>query len=89
MLSLEDAPQSKFTDLFNTTKADVVYFTAGAGYRASEERTKKVEYEGVVKVLDAIESVDSSLKKPRFLIISAVDIRDPNKIPEHYVSRRN
>ncbi|KAJ2919590.1 hypothetical protein MD484_g800, partial [Candolleomyces efflorescens] len=82
VLSLEDdQAQAKFTDLFNTTKADVVFFTAGAGYRASEERTKKIEYEAVVNVLDAIEN---STVKPRFLIISAVDIRDPTKVPEHY-----
>lgn len=46
--------------------------------------TKKIDYEGALKVYDAIEGIPGS--KPRLILVSAVDIRDPNKIPEHYVS---
>lgn len=81
MLSLEDSPVSDFTKAF--TGQDVVYFSAGAGARGGEERTKKVDYEGALKVFDAIEAVDGP--KPRLILVSAVDIRDPEKIPAHYV----
>ncbi|KAF6748274.1 hypothetical protein DFP72DRAFT_820671 [Ephemerocybe angulata] len=83
VLSLEDATANDFTGLFRNISADVVYFCAGAGLRASEERVKKVEYEGTVKICDAIEAIGAD-KRPRFISISALDIRDPDKIPEHY-----
>jgi uncharacterized protein YbjT (DUF2867 family) len=64
---------------------DVVYFSAGAGGKGGPEKTKKVDYEGAVKVFDAIEQVKG--KKPRLILVSSVDVRDPNgKVPEHYVS---
>ncbi|KAH9476848.1 UPF0659 protein [Psilocybe cubensis] len=80
VLSLEDSPVSDFTKAF--TGQDVVYFSAGAGGKGGEERTKKVDYEGAVKVFDAIEGVSSA--KPRLILVSAIDIRDPEKIPAHY-----
>ncbi|PPQ80875.1 hypothetical protein CVT25_001884 [Psilocybe cyanescens] len=80
VLSLEDSPVSDFTKAFSGQ--DVIYFSAGAGAKGGEERTKKVDYEGAVKVFDAIESIDGS--KPRLIVVSAVDIRDPGKIPAHY-----
>lgn len=64
---------------------DVVYFSAGSGGKGGTERTKKVDYEGAVKVFDAIEKVDGK-KKPRLILVSAIDVRDPEKIPSHYVS---
>ena len=83
LLSLEDAPVADFTRVFEGV--DVVYFSAGAGGKGGPERTKKVDYEGAVKVFDAIEGVEG--KKPRLILVSAVDVRDPNgKVPEHYVS---
>ncbi|KAG2005548.1 hypothetical protein CC2G_001944 [Coprinopsis cinerea AmutBmut pab1-1] len=86
VISLEDAPVSDFSKLFAETKADVVYFSAGAGGKGGEERTKKVDYEGAVKIFDAIEGVKSQGgdKTPRLILVSAVDIRNPDKIPEHY-----
>lgn len=36
-------------------------------------------------MFDAIEGVAGE-KKPRLILVSAVDIRDPEKIPAHYVS---
>ncbi|KAL0952699.1 hypothetical protein HGRIS_006935 [Hohenbuehelia grisea] len=79
-LSLEESPLSEFSKAFEAK--DVVYFSAGAGGKGGEERTKAVDYEGAVKVFDAIEAVQG--KKPRLVLVSAIDIRDPEKIPAHY-----
>lgn len=84
ILSLEQNSVTDFTKAFEETKADVVYFSAGAGGNGGEERTKAVDYEGALKVFDAIEGVQGT--KPRLILVSAVDIRDENQIPEHYVS---
>jgi len=81
LLSLEDAPVEDFTRAFEGV--DVVYFSAGAGGKGGEERTKKVDYEGAVKVFDAIEAVKGI--KPRLILVSAVDVRNPDgEVPEHY-----
>ncbi|KAJ7092424.1 NADH(P)-binding-domain-containing protein [Mycena belliarum] len=80
LLSLEASPVAEFTAAFQG--ADVVYFSAGAGGKGGEERTKKVDYDGALKVFDAIEAVDSP--RPRLVLVSAIDIRDPDKIPAHY-----
>ncbi|KAI0085029.1 NADH(P)-binding-domain-containing protein [Irpex rosettiformis] len=86
LLSLEDAPVSQLADAFKTSKADVVYFSAGAGGKGGEERTKKVDEEGAIKVFDAIESLGASVEeRPRLILVSAIDIRDPSKgYPAHY-----
>lgn len=81
LLSLEDASVSDFSAAFEGH--DVVYFSAGAGGKGGEERTKKVDFDGAVKVFDAIEAVKGP--KPRLILVSAIDIRDPQKIPAHYV----
>ncbi|KAJ7271165.1 NADH(P)-binding-domain-containing protein [Mycena rebaudengoi] len=81
ILSLEDSPVSEFTAAFQG--ADVVYFSAGAGGKGGEDRTKAVDYEGALKVFDAIEALDKG-KRPRLILVSAIDIRDPDKIPAHY-----
>ncbi|XP_006455918.1 hypothetical protein AGABI2DRAFT_210556 [Agaricus bisporus var. bisporus H97] len=81
VLSLEDSPASDFAVAFQNQ--DVVYFSAGSGGKGGPERTKKVDYEGAVKVFDAIEKVDGK-KKPRLILVSAIDVRDPEKIPSHY-----
>ena len=84
VLSLEDAPASAFTAAFIESKADVVVFSAGAN--AEGERTKKVDYEGAVKIYDAIEGVvKQGGKAPRLILVSALDVRDPEQIPSHYV----
>jgi nucleoside-diphosphate-sugar epimerase len=87
VLSLEDDAASDFTKLFVEKDADVVYFSAGAGGAGGEERTKKVDYEGALKTFDAIEGVKGHGGKanPRLILVSALDIRNPDKIPEHYV----
>jgi hypothetical protein len=81
VLSLADAPVADFTKAFQG--ADVVYFSAGAGGKGGEEMTKKIDYEGAVKVFDALEGVEG--KKPLLILVSAIDVRDPEKIPAHYV----
>ncbi|KAG6915482.1 hypothetical protein DXG01_011313 [Tephrocybe rancida] len=80
VLSLEDSPVSDFSALFEGQ--DIVYFSAGAGGKGGEERTKKVDYEGALKVFDALEAVQGA--KPRLILVSAIDVRDPDKIPAHY-----
>lgn len=98
-LSLEDAAVGDFASIFEKAKADIVVFSAGAGGKAGEEglskeeqqkkaaeRTRKVDYEGAVKVYDAIEQVQTKGLNPRLILVSAVDIRDENIIPSHYVS---
>lgn len=81
VLSLESSTLADFIQVFEGT--DIVVFSAGAGGQGEPERTKKVDYEGAVKVFDAIEGVSG--KKPRLILVSAVDVRDPEKIPEYYV----
>jgi len=61
----------------------VVVFSAGAGGKGGEERTKQVDYGGAIKIFDAIDGVGEG-KRPRLVLVSAVDVRDPNKIPSHY-----
>ncbi|KAF6744885.1 NADH(P)-binding-domain-containing protein [Ephemerocybe angulata] len=86
VLSLENDSTDKFTKQFADTKTDLVYFCAGAGGKGGKERTKKVDYEGAVKIFDAIEGVkqQGAQKNPRLVLVSAIDIRNPDKIPEHY-----
>ena len=83
LLSLEDASVADFSNAFKGY--DVVYFSAGAGGKGGEERTKKVDYEGALKIFDAIEGVEGPVK-PRLILVSALDVRDPEKIPTHYAS---
>jgi uncharacterized protein YbjT (DUF2867 family) len=82
VLSLEDEPKEKFTEVFKGT--DVVYFSAGAGGKGAPERTRQVDYHGALKIFDAIELVDGP--KPRLIMVSAIDVRDRNTVkPPHYV----
>jgi len=81
LLSLEDASVADFSNAFKGY--DVVYFSAGAGGKGGDERTKKVDYEGALKIFDAIEGVEGPIK-PRLILVSALDVRDPEKIPTHY-----
>jgi hypothetical protein len=63
--------------------ANTVYFLAGAG-GTDEKRIKAVDYEGALKVFDAIETIKGT--KPRLIMASSVDLREESKIPEYYVS---
>ncbi|CAE7143706.1 unnamed protein product [Rhizoctonia solani] len=82
VLSLEDAPASDFTKLFTDLKADLVYFSAGAGGKGGEERTKAVDFHGAVKIFDAIDRVTG--KKPRLVLVSGLDVGNEERFPEHY-----
>ena len=81
MLSLEDAPVSDFAQLF--TGANAVIFAAGAGGKGGEERTRAVDYEGALKVFDAIDAVSGT--KPRLVLVSGLDVGNEDRFPEHYV----
>ncbi|PBK81720.1 NAD(P)-binding protein [Armillaria gallica] len=81
VISLEDSPISDFAKTFEGK--DIVYWSAGAGGKGGEERTKQVDYEGAIKVFDAIEAVQGS--KPRLIYVSAIDLRDRSAPPPaHY-----
>ncbi|KAJ7206301.1 hypothetical protein GGX14DRAFT_643302 [Mycena pura] len=75
ILSLEASPAA-------FRGVDVVYFSAGAGGQGGEERTKAVDYEGALKVFDALEIMEEP--RPRLILVSAIDVRDPEKVPAHY-----
>jgi hypothetical protein len=81
VLSIEDSPAADFTKAFEDQH--VVVWSAGAGGQGGPERTTKVDYEGAVKVYDAIEAVHGD--KPRLVVVSAVDVGNPDVIPPHYV----
>lgn len=85
VLSLEDAPASTFAELFQRTNTSLVYFSAGAGGKGGEARTKAVDYDGALKIFDAIELVPQG-SRPFLVLVSGIDVRHPDKIPAHYVS---
>lgn len=46
-----------------------------------------MDFEGAVKVFDAIESLPEGGKgRPKLVLVSALDVRNPDVIPKHYVS---
>ncbi|GJE93843.1 FAD dependent oxidoreductase [Phanerochaete sordida] len=80
VLSLEDAPKETFAEVFEGK--DVVYFSAGAGGKGGKERTRAVDYEGALKIFDALELVREP--RPRLIMVSAIDVRDRSVRPAHY-----
>ncbi|KAH9956055.1 hypothetical protein BC827DRAFT_1317943 [Russula dissimulans] len=80
VLNLEDSPISAFTDAFSG--ADSVVFSAGAGGTGDPDRTRTVDYEGALKVFDAIEAIPG--EKPHLLLVSAADVHGPDQIPPHW-----
>ncbi|KZV79817.1 NAD(P)-binding protein [Exidia glandulosa HHB12029] len=63
--------------------AKVVVWSAGAGGKGGEDRTKAVDFEAAVKTFDAIESL--SAPRPRLLMVSAHDLRSKqDNYPAHY-----
>jgi nucleoside-diphosphate-sugar epimerase len=78
--SLEDDSVAKLALHLTSTKTEAVVFAAGAG-GGDPARTRKVDYEGALKVADAVEQ--AGLK--RLLMVSAADLRDRSQPPpEHY-----
>ncbi|KAJ9101240.1 hypothetical protein QFC21_003459 [Naganishia friedmannii] len=81
ILSLEDASVKDLVELFDKEKPDGVVLSAGAGGKGGEERTKAVDYEGALKVFDALESSNTH----RIVMVSAADLRDTSKgYPSYY-----
>lgn len=65
--------------------AQVVVFTAGASGSDYPSKLKNVDFEGVVKTADAIESLPEP--RPRLILVSAHDIRpDQFDYPKHYTA---
>lgn len=74
--SIEDASVDDITATIKKYGPNVVVWSAGAG-GGNPERTKTVDHEGAVKVFDA--TAAAGVK--RFIIVSAVDIRDRENKP--------
>lgn len=81
ILDIETADVPQLTSLLKHHKADGVLFAAGAGGKGDPSRTRKVDYEGAVKVYDAMEA--GNVK--RLVLVGALDIRDRSKgYPDWY-----
>ncbi|BEJ17559.1 hypothetical protein CspHIS471_0609600 [Cutaneotrichosporon sp. HIS471] len=70
ILSLEASSAQDISNLLSEWNADAVLFAAGAGGKGGIERTRKVDYEGALKVYQGCKL--SGVK--RFIMISAVDV---------------
>lgn len=75
--SIEDASVDDMAGTITQTKASTVLWCAGAG-GGSPERTKAVDNEGAIRSMDA--TAKAGVK--RYIIISALDVRDREKKPE-------
>ncbi|WVQ69122.1 uncharacterized protein L199_007337 [Kwoniella botswanensis] len=79
ILSLEDASVPDLTSLFTKVNPDAVIFAAGAGGKPPGPEV--IDYQGAVKVYDAMESSN----RKRLILIGAVDVRTRDKgWPEWY-----
>ncbi|KAF7308114.1 NAD(P)-binding protein [Mycena kentingensis (nom. inval.)] len=51
----------------------------------AERSTKSVDHDGAVKVFDALDSMPGdATTRPRLVLVSALDVRDPESVPAHY-----
>jgi hypothetical protein len=71
ILSLEASTVADLTSLFQSVQPNAIIFSAGAGGKGGPERTKAVDYEGALKVFDAMEAGNFH----RILMVSATDLR--------------
>lgn len=56
-------------------------FAAGAGGKGDPSRSRKVDYEGAVKVYDAMEAANVK----RLILVGAMDVRDrKGEVPSWY-----
>ncbi|WVO14092.1 hypothetical protein L204_101720 [Cryptococcus depauperatus] len=79
ILSLADASVSDLASLLETTCPDVVLFSAGAGGKPPGPNI--VDYQGAVKVFDALEQSPVQ----RLIYVGAVDVRSRDKpFPDWY-----
>ncbi|GIZ46761.1 hypothetical protein CKM354_000987400 [Cercospora kikuchii] len=76
--SIEDSSVEDFIQTIKSTQPNTVIWAAGAG-GGSPERTQKVDYEGAVKAADATAAAGVT---KRYIIISALDVRDRENKPE-------
>lgn len=77
---VQSIEESSVEDLANTitrTKASTILWCAGAG-GGNPERTRAVDNEGAIRSMDA--TVKAGVK--RYIIISAIDVRDRQNKPE-------
>lgn len=69
------------TNLLAQHRPDAIIFAAGAGGKGDKSRTRKVDYEGAVKVFDALESANTK----RLVLVSSTDTRKRDgPYPAHY-----
>lgn len=87
--SLEQSSVSDIASLLNKYSPNVILFSAGAGGKGGIERTKAVDEQGAIKVFDAIEESGIAKKQDfrRFLLVSAVDVRDKTKPPPSWYQK--
>ncbi|KAJ1598669.1 hypothetical protein NDA14_006613 [Ustilago hordei] len=83
IVSLEQSSVSDIASLFTKYSPNIILFSAGAGGKGGPERTKTVDEHGAIKVFDAIEQsgIAKSDNFRRFLLVSAIDVRDKTKPP--------
>jgi nucleoside-diphosphate-sugar epimerase len=75
--SIEEATVSDLQVIITRLKPDVVVWSAGAG-GGSAQRTVAVDRDGAIKVMDALAATG---KNKRFIIVSAIDVRDRKNRP--------
>jgi nucleoside-diphosphate-sugar epimerase len=81
VLSLESSTVPDLVTLLSDHKPDTIIWSAGAGGKGGKERTMAVDYEGAVKVFEAMEI--SNFR--RLVYVGAVDVRSREKgVPEYY-----
>jgi nucleoside-diphosphate-sugar epimerase len=87
ILSLEEATTSDITALMDITSPHVIIFAAGAGGKGGTARTRAVDFEGAIKVFDAMEATHThrASNTHRIVLVSACDLRDRKKpAPSYY-----
>ena len=75
--SIEDSSVDDMAETISDTKASAVIWSAGAG-GGSQERTTAVDKDGAIRSMDA--TAKAGVK--RYIMVSAVDIRDRDNKPE-------
>ncbi|KAF2216166.1 hypothetical protein CERZMDRAFT_93465 [Cercospora zeae-maydis SCOH1-5] len=76
--SIEDSSIEDFVRTIQSTSPNTIIWAAGAG-GGNPERTSKVDYEGAVKVAEAVAQAGGT---KRYIVISALDVRDRDTKPE-------
>jgi len=74
--SIEEASVEDIQATILQTKPDVVIWSAGAGGKGGPQRTDAVDRQGAIKVFDALK------KGQRFIMVSAIDVRDKENKPQ-------